>query len=127
MLFQLFILYKKLDYHASMTYNKSMELIETPVFKKQIDRLLDDLTYTQFKEYLVCNPLKGKLIRGGGGIRKIRWGKKNTGKSGGVWIIYFIKTDTQIYLLFAYAKNESDNLTKKQTNMLAAFVKEVLL
>ena len=60
-----------------------MELIETPVFKKQIDRLLDDLTYTQFKEYSVCNPLKGKLIRGGGGIRKIRWGKKNTGKSGG--------------------------------------------
>lgn len=115
------------DYHASMTYNKSMELIETPVFKKQIDRLLDDLTYTQFKECLVCNPLKGKLIRGGGGIRKIRWGKKNTGKSGGVRIIYFIKTDTQIYLLFAYAKNESDNLTKKQTNMLAAFVKEVLL
>ena len=104
-----------------------MELIETPVFKKQIDRLLDDLTYTQFKEYLVRNPLKGKLIRGGGGIRKIRWGKKNTGKSGGVRIIYFIKTDTQIYLLFAYAKNESDNLTKKQTNMLAAFVKEVLL
>ena len=104
-----------------------MELIETPVFKKQIDRLLDDLTYTQFKEYLVCNPLKGKLIRGGGGIRKIRWGKKNTGKNGGVRIIYFIKTDTQIYLLFAYAKNESDNLTKKQTNMLAAFVKEVLL
>ena len=96
-----------------------MELIETPVFKKQIDRLLDDLTYTQFKEYSVCNPLKGKLIRGGGGIRKIRWG--------GVRIIYFIKTDTQIYLLFAYAKNESDNLTKKQTNMLAAFVKEVLL
>ena len=104
-----------------------MELIETPVFKKQIDRLLDELTYAQFKEYLGCDPLKGKLIRGGGGIRKIRWGKKNTGKSGGVRIIYFIKTDTQIYLLFAYAKNESDNLTKKQTNMLAAFVKEVLL
>ena len=71
-----------------------MELIETPVFKKQIDRLLDELTYTQFKEYLVCNPLKGKLIRGGGGIRKIRWGKKNTGKSSGIRIIYFIKTDT---------------------------------
>ena len=110
-----------------MAYNKNMELIETPVFKKQIDRLLDELTYAQFKEYLVCNPLKGKLIRGSGGIRKIRWGKKNTGKSGGVRIIYFIKTDAQIYLLFAYAKSEADNLTQKQTNMLAAFVKEVLL
>ena len=104
-----------------------MRIIETPVFTKQINRLLDEDTYKQFKEYLVCNPLKGKLIKGGGGIRKIRWSKKNTGKSSGIRIIYFIKTDTQIYLLFAYAKNESDNLTKKQTNMLAAFVKEVLL
>ena len=117
----------RVDYYTPMAYNKNMELIETPVFKKQIDRLLDELTYAQFKEYLVCNPLKGKLIRGGGGIRKIRWGKKNTGKSGGVRIIYFIKTDMQIYLLFAYAKSEADNLTQKQTNMLAAFVKEVLL
>ena len=24
--------------------------------------MLDELTYAQFKEYLVCNPLKGKLI-----------------------------------------------------------------
>ena len=117
----------RVDYYTPMAYNKNMELIETPVFKKQIDRLLDELTYAQFKEYLVCNPLKGKLIRGSGGIRKIRWGKKNTGKSGGVRIIYFIKTDMQIYLLFAYAKSEADNLTQKQTNMLAAFVKEVLL
>ena len=117
----------RVDYYTPMAYNKNMELIETPVFKKQIDRLLDELTYAQFKEYLVCNPLKGKLIRGGGGIRKIRWGKKNTGKSGGVRIIYFIKTDMQSYLLFAYSKSEADNLTQKQTNMLAAFVKEVLL
>lgn len=58
-----------------------MRIIETPVFTKQINRLLDEDTYKQFKEYLVCNPLKGKLIKGGGGIRKIRWSKKNTGKS----------------------------------------------
>ena len=117
----------RVDYYTPMAYNKNMELIETPVFKKQIDRLLDELTYAQFKEYLVANPLKGKLIRGGGGIRKIRWERKNVGKSGGVRIIYFINTETQIYLLFAYAKSEADNLTQKQTNMLAAFVKEVLL
>ncbi|MGP1529600.1 MAG: type II toxin-antitoxin system RelE/ParE family toxin [Treponema sp.] len=104
-----------------------MKLIETPVFKKQIDRLLDEQTYTQFKKYLVRNLLKGKLIRGGGGIRKIRWGKKNSGKSGGIRIIYFIKREAKIYLLFAYAKGEADNLTQKQTNMLAEFVKKELL
>ncbi|WP_253694371.1 MULTISPECIES: hypothetical protein [unclassified Treponema] len=49
-----------------------MKIIETPVFTKQINKLLDEDTYKQFKEYLVCNPLKGKLIKGGAGIRKIR-------------------------------------------------------
>ena len=100
-----------------------MRIIETPVFTKQINRLLDEDTYKQFKEYLVCNPLKGKLIKGGGGIRKIRWNKKNTGKSGGIRIIYFIKTETKIYLLFAYSKSDAESITKKQINMLASFIK----
>jgi hypothetical protein len=50
---------------------KFMELIETSVFTKRIDQLLDDRTYAEFREYLVCNPLKGKLIKHGGGIRKM--------------------------------------------------------
>ena len=100
-----------------------MRIIETPVFTKQINRLLDEDTYKQFKEYLVCNPLKGKLIKGSGGIRKIRWSKKNTGKSGGIRIIYFIKTETKIYLLFAYSKRDAESITKKQINMLASFIK----
>ena len=100
-----------------------MRIIETPVFTKQINRLLDEDTYKQFKEYLVCNPLKGKVIKGGGGIRKIRWSKKNTGKSSGIRIIYFIKTETKIYLLFAYSKSDAESITKKQINMLASFIK----
>lgn len=91
-----------------------MRIIETPVFTKQINRLLDEDTYKQFKEYLVCNPLKGKLIKGGGGIRKIRWSKKNTRKSGGIRIIYFIKTETKIYLLFAYSKSDAESITKNK-------------
>ena len=82
-----------------------MRIIETPVFTKQINRLLDEDTYKQFKEYLVCNPLKGKLIKGG------------------IRIIYFIKTETKIYLLFAYSKSDAESITKKQINMLASFIK----
>ena len=48
-----------------------MELIETSIFTKQINRLLDEKTYAEFREYLIFNPLKGKLIKGGVGIRKI--------------------------------------------------------
>lgn len=100
-----------------------MELIETSVFTKRIDQLLDDRTYAEFREYLVCNPLKGKLIKRGGGIRKIRWKTKYTGKSGGIRIIYFIKSDTKIYLLYCYAKNKVGDLTREQIKDLALSIK----
>lgn len=100
-----------------------MELIETSIFTKKVNRLLDEITYAQFREFLVCNPEKGKVVPGGGGIRKIRWGKKNIGKRGGVRIIYFIKSETKIYLLYIYAKNEMSDLSKKQIKELAVLVK----
>jgi hypothetical protein len=106
-----------------MAYNKYMELIETSVFTKLVNRLLDEITYAQFKEYLVCNPEKGKVIPGGGGIRKMRWGKKNTGKRGGVRIIYFIKSKMKIYLLYIYAKNEASDLSRRQIKELADLIK----
>ncbi|MGP1458646.1 MAG: type II toxin-antitoxin system RelE/ParE family toxin [Treponema sp.] len=58
-------------------------------------------------------------------MRKIRWGKKDLGKSGGIRIIYFIKTNEKIYLLFAYAKTEADNLTMKQIRELKVLTKEL--
>ena len=108
-----------------MAYTKIVELIETSIFTKQINRLLDEKTYAEFREYLIFNPLKGKLIKGGGGIRKIRWKTKNAGKSGGVRIIYFIKTEVKIYLLCAYSKDEAESLSKRQVNMLAKVVNDL--
>ena len=40
-----------------------------------------------------------------GGIRKVRWGRTGTGKSGGVRVIYFTQTaEEQVVLLTLYAK-----------------------
>ena len=102
-----------------------MELIETSIFKKRIDQLLDGITYAQFREYLVCNPLRGKLIKHGGGLRKIRWKTKYAGKSSGIRIIYFIKSNTKIYLLYCYAKNQAVDLTREQIKDLALLVKDL--
>jgi hypothetical protein len=49
-----------------------VELIETSTFTKQITALLTDEEYGEFQSRLAANPQLGALIKGGGGIRKIR-------------------------------------------------------
>lgn len=47
-----------------------------------------------------------------GGIRKVRWRRAGTGKSGGVRVVYFTRTvEEEIVLLLMYAKSKTDNIT----------------
>ena len=102
-----------------------MELIETSVFTRQITELLDDDEYRQFQTELAANPARGPVIRGGGGIRKIRVAVGSRGKSGGARVIYYWAVRRNlILLLFAIPKNVAANLTAAQTAQLAKIVKE---
>ena len=60
-----------------------MELIETSTFTKQVTALLSDEEYGEFQSRLAANPGLGALIKGGGGIRKIRVAVGSRGKRGG--------------------------------------------
>jgi hypothetical protein len=47
-----------------------------------------------------------------GGIRKVRWKRQGTGKSGGVGVIYFTRNEAgELVLLTLYAKSTTDNPT----------------
>jgi len=102
-----------------------VELIETSVFARQITELLNDEEYGEFQSRLAANPALGALIRGGGGIRKVRVAVGSRGKRGGARVIYYwaVRKDL-ILLLYAYPKNVSANLTPKQVEQLARVVKE---
>ena len=102
-----------------------MELIETTIFTGQITDLLDDDEYSKFQMLLAQNPAAGALIRGGGGIRKIRVAARSHGKRGGARVIYYwARRQDQILLLLAYAKNATADLTPKQAAGLGELVKE---
>ena len=46
-----------------------------------------------------------------GGIRKVRWRRAGSGKSGGVRVIYFTRTvQEEVVLLTLYAKAKTDNI-----------------
>ena len=102
-----------------------MELIETSTFTRQMTALLSDEDYGEFQSRLAANPGLGALIKGGGGIRKIRVAVGSRGKRGGARIIYYwaVRKDL-ILLLYAYPKNVAADLTPRQVARLAKVVKE---
>lgn len=103
-----------------------MEFIETPTFTRLITTLLSDDEYAGLQQELADDPERGALIRGSGGIRKLRYAVQGRGKSGGIRVIYYwVKDDYQIYLLVAYPKSTKDNLTAKEVAILREFVKEL--
>ncbi len=105
----------------------TMEFIETPTFTRQILALLPDDDYRGLQNELMENPERGDIIKGGGGVRKVRYAAMGHGKRGGIRVIYYwLRDDGQIYMLLAYPKSEKDNLTAKETALLRDFVKDVL-
>lgn len=87
---------------------------------------MDDSSYADLQGFLANNPEAGSVIPGSGGIRKIRWTGSGRGKRGGSRILYYLWTDERILMLFAYLKNELENLTPDQLRQLKAVVSENL-
>lgn len=81
--------------------------------------------YRQLQSRLTAKPQAGALIKGGGGIRKIRVAVGSRGKSGGARVIYYWAVRRAvIVLLYAYPKNMAADLTPKQVSRLAGAVKK---
>ena len=61
-----------------------MRFIETPIFTKELQNFLTEEDYRSLQLALFFRPEQGKIMRGSGGLRKIRWSIKGSGKRGGV-------------------------------------------
>ena len=103
-----------------------MIFIETPIFTKLIKKLLPDDGYHQLQIALLLKPNAGKLIRGSGGLRKIRWNIPGRGKRGGLRVIYYWDLPEAIYLVFAYNKTVQEDITPTQLKILRKLMKEYL-
>ena len=102
-----------------------MLIVETSVFTKQVEKLLDHDAYRLLQLELAKDPEIGAPIRGTGGLRKIRWAASGRGKSGGVRVIYYWHgRDDTVLMLLAYPKNVQDELTSAQRKALRSLVEE---
>ena len=109
--------------YTSLAYFIQIVIIETTVFTRLIQGLMNDDTYNELQNALVNKPDIGELIPGSGGLRKVRWKIVGKGKRGGVRIIYYWQTtDDQLWMLYGYAKADKENLTQDQLKTLRNFV-----
>ncbi len=57
------------------------------------------------------HPNEGALVPGTGGVRKLRWGRTGAGKSGGVRVLYFARSQAgELVLLTIYANSNTETL-----------------
>jgi len=105
-----------------------LTVAETAPFLRQADAVWNEQERAAFINFIAANPEAGDLIPESGGLRKLRWGRRGSGKRGGVRVIYFYHDDAMpLYLLMIYAKSRSDNLTpddRKRVHAIVAALKQ---
>jgi len=50
--------------------------IESVVFERRRALYLDDDDYAELQQFMMQNPEAGDVVRGSGGVRKLRWRRK---------------------------------------------------
>ena len=103
-----------------------VSVVETPSYQARAQKLLTPQEQERIVETIARDPTCGVIMKGTGGVRKVRVAIGERGKSGGVRVVYFFHgEDVPIFLLTLFAKNEKDNLSMAERNQLAAFVEEL--
>lgn len=88
-----------------------LTVVETPIFSKLAADYWTEDERAAFASYIATNSDAGVVVSGSGGLRKVRWSRPGSGKSGRVRVIYFNKlANGEVWLLLIYAKNVSDNI-----------------
>ena len=102
-----------------------MIFIETTTFTKLIGSYLSDDEYRGLQGFMLEHPDAGKIVRGSGGVRKLRWAISGKGKSGGIRVIYYWKrADNEVWLLTVYGKSERETIPSHILRQIAKEIKD---
>jgi len=101
--------------------------VESRAFTARVREFLDDQAYRAFQSTLVSDPKVGEVMKGCGGLRKVRTEDvaRGKGKRSGARVIYLdIPEADRIDLIAIYGKHEKDDLTAQQKRVLAALARQ---
>lgn len=99
--------------------------IEVPTFtKKWFELGLSEQDLINLQNLLLSDPKAGDVIKGTGGLRKIRINYNEHGKRGGARVLYVdIEIKETIYFINVYSKNEKDDITELEKKAYKAVIR----
>lgn len=94
--------------------------VQPTIFLREWKRLnFTDEDLRRLEYELLQNPKLGDVIPGTGRLRKMRFAYEHRGKSGSVRVCYVdFEEHERIYLFAVFAKNEQENLSPAECNIL---------
>jgi len=107
-----------------------MEIVRTATYVRNLKRLgklgATKADIAAMENAITANPEAGAVIRGAGGMRKLRFGYGQSGKSGGGRTIYYVITDEDVvYLITAYAKVDKADLSPDEIKLFKSLIEEL--
>lgn len=105
------------------------EFVILPSFDVKWKNLgLDDNDLIRLENELVNNPKIGPIIKGTGGVRKMRFAFEGRGKSGSMRVIYVdFEIYEKLYLVDVFQKSEQENLSDDERNNMKKIVRLIEL
>lgn len=110
-----------LKLYADNVQNMEAIFVELPAFERYRSDYLDEESFCSLQETLLKQPHAGDVIKGTGGLRKLRFSDvlRHKGKRGGIRVIYYYwLTGAQFWLFTLYGKDMQDDLTDLQRQAL---------
>ena len=102
---------------------------EMSVFNKYREQYLSDDQFRALQIFLLDSPEAGDVIRGTGGLRKLRWydPRRGKGKRGGLRVIYYwYLIDHEFWLFTLYNKDETSDLSTEERSLLRGLLEDEL-
>jgi hypothetical protein len=109
--------------YTGCPYTELVKIFTTANYERNAKRLLKSDEQTAMEQAITAGPGKHPVIQGTGGVRKARWVRQGSGKSGGVRVIYYhMVVGSEIHFLFIYAKKDQADLTAEQRKIVKKYV-----
>jgi hypothetical protein len=102
-------------------------IVETRSFGRKVAEFLSEPEQAALIDYIALHPEGGVVMPGCGGIRKLRWSGIGKGKSKALRVIYlYHDLNMPVYLLAAYSKGETLQLSKREEQQMAKLADQII-
>jgi hypothetical protein len=106
--------------------NYGITIVELPSFQNDADRIFSDQEREDLSDFVSANPVFGDVITGTGGIRKLRWRARGSGKRGGARVISSSATLTCQSFSWQFIPSEKMNLTMHERELMQRVVETLV-